>query len=193
MKKHIIILIILSGSLGCVPSKKTTLTDKSKADTEINKSGTVKLSIDSIFSDNTKTVEALQTDKNRDEIKTENTVVKNTTTNYDTSKPVDPGTGKPPISSISETTSEKNTNTRISETEMQRIRKEIESDIRLEYESRYNAKVDSIARTNEQNNIKQTEKEKEPKPLKLFIAGLIIPILLYGIIWSRKKIKSIVK
>lgn len=193
MKRLTSILIIILFGVSCTSTKKTTLTDRSKTDTEVNKSGTIKQSVDSIFSDKSKTVETVQTDKSRDENKTESTVVKNTTTNFDTSKPADPNTGKPPISSISETIQEKNTNTQLSEVEKQRIRREIENDIRLEYESRYNAKVGSITRVNEQINIKQTEQEKEAKPLKFFIAGLIIPILIFIIIWSRKKVKSIVK
>ena len=152
-------ILILSGLIGCTAQKSLTEIDRSKSDKVKNLQETTKSMNDSSIVENTKTIVNQSSTKESEVSKNENTVTKNTTTNFDTSKPIDPGTGKPPVASISETTSEKTSNTRFSEAQINNIRTEIEIDVRREYENRHDNIISSYQSLIEKLNRKSDVKE----------------------------------
>ncbi len=191
MKRILILIFILSGLAGCTAHKKASReTDESKTNvttkTEINTSA----SNDSSLTDKTKTVVSSVSEKETETTKKENTVTKNVTTNFDTSKPVNPTTGKPPVASISETTSENISNTQTSEALKNSLRTEIENNIRKEYENKYDETISGYQTMVEKLNIKLAQKEKPVEKWKLILVGAGIPVFFYLVFWIRKKLLS---
>src|ERR1035437_10025475 len=92
MKKLIfILLILLSGCAGIKKVEKTTTQATTKTDTEVKKSTDEKSGTVGTMADD-KT-----SNKNTDQSETKNKVTETKTTDYDPSKAIVPGTGKPPV------------------------------------------------------------------------------------------------
>jgi len=174
----------------CTATKKTAVsTDESKTSTDLEQKAKVTVNVDSTVTDKSKTKTAFQNEKKIEETKTDNTVTKTKTTDFDTSKPIDPKSGAPPIRTITETSTENKINTQTTEAEKAELIYEIENNIRQEYEKKYSGMFTGFMTVIEQLNRKNTTKEIPNKPYKYFLLGLIIPILIYLIIFVRKKIK----
>lgn len=100
------------------------------------------------------------------------------TTNYDTSKPIDPATGKPPISSETTTTREESTNNDVN-TEVNTTKKE---DAAHEDKSKANAQF--------KEETKVVEKSKPINWMPYIYTFIFIAIVVSGFIF-RNKIKAL--
>lgn len=188
MKRLILIILILSGLIGCAGSKKSTLTDKSKTDTKIKTSGTMVGKLDSTVTDKTKTVVT----SGSESIRMENENLKENKNSrmwfFDTSKPLTLS-GLPPVNAMYDTNYSLEKNTQFSEAQKNEIITEIQNDIKKNFESYFESKFDSLANILQKNNIKTVDIEKKPANWKFFIAGMILPLLANLIILLRKKMK----
>lgn len=189
MKRLIIILLILSGLIGCTCTKKTIKTTDNSQITAVEKTEQKSTAEnDSLIEDKTKTVVSSASEKATETNNKESTVTKTVTTFFDTSKPINQETGKPPVSSIFEATTENNTNTQISEHQKDVLLAEIENDLRKEYENRYNEIISNYQKMVKDLKLKLSEKEKPESPWKPLLIGAAIPVFFYFLFWIRKKL-----
>ena len=186
MKTKIILFLVLI-LISCSGVKKSTKTDvKSdlKTNTEVSKesssTGIFDLTKNSTSAIDSSDIKALQLfelwKKNyQANVKT-----------YDTSKPIVPGTNKPPIASETIITNiesndknlQENSKSEMSKTEIQQL----EASFRIQYES----KIDSLQNVIDQRSDNSSSKEKPPNNWwKWLIVGFCIPFVLL-IIWKLK-------
>ena len=100
------------------------------------------------------------------------------TTNYDTSKPIDPSTGKPPISSETTTTQEESTNSNVN-TEVNSNKKE---------EASHLDKSKANAQSKEETKVVEKPKPTDWKPYVYVI--IFIAVVVSGFIF-RNRIKTL--
>jgi len=181
--KLILLLIILLAS--CAPAKKVTktnVTQKLQTNSEVKNENSLKESGE-LKKNNTSVIDStnikvLQLFENWKKNYQANTKI------YDTSKPIVPGTNRPPLASettISNIESndknlQENSNTKFSKSEIQQLE--------ANFKKKYDSKLDSITKINTSLESEVTEKTTQANNWwKWFLAGICICIL-FQLAWK---------
>lgn len=178
MKRLILIILILSGLIGCTAKKYGNFTNNSRyTSTERTDSNAISRT-DSAVTDKTK---AVITDQS--EIETEVNTIRGNYTNsiiylFDTSQPADKETGLPPVSSIFDTRSGDFLNIEFSERQINNLRLAIDNDIRKEYENKLEVEKSNYHKNIDILNQELKEKEKPVLQWKLLFLGSVITIVI---------------
>lgn len=192
MKKLLYIFFLSWLIISCHPGKSISKsTTDTKKDSVVNTSLAVSSKNDSTITDKTKKTTQTGIVSEKKENRTDSTKTNYRVVFFDTSKPVTL-TGKPPVSSIFESTAQTYSTVKTSDSQQTNIRNEIENNIRKEYENKYTSKFDSMLKLIEQLNAKVTVKTKKGFPPLVFIlTGAVIATVVYFIIYIIKRVKKV--
>lgn len=167
MKKAYLFLILLF-LVSCKTTVKTVKDNVStQVETQVEKSSDqsvgTKLTDKSTLAEETKILKALEEAENSTEEKNIHLII------YDTDKPVDEKTGKPPAKSELFITNKKATEATAKATEQVATTTNANNYIKLSQESTFGFKLDSLTNTNEKSKVTTTDKSATNTALILFV------------------------
>lgn len=179
MKRLIVLILILSGLIGCTAVKKSgTYTNNSRHVSSGQIDSTKNFQNDSIVADKTKTTvtdkSTTDTDINSSKGNFSNSIIYF----FDTSKPVNLETGLPPITSIFDTRSGFFQNIQISKHQKKALQSEIENNIRKEYENKLDIQSREYQKNIDKLNMKLKEKQAPTNEWQLVLLGSFFTLVI---------------
>ncbi|NMA84848.1 MAG: hypothetical protein GX962_13415 [Epulopiscium sp.] len=179
MKRLIVLILILSGLIGCTAVKKSgTYTDNSRHASTSKEDIVSKQKNDSTVTDKTKTTvtdkSTTETDINSSKGNFSNSIIYF----FDTSKPANLTTGLPPVSSIFDTRSGFFQNMQISEYQKKALKSEIENNIRKEYENKLDIQTREYQNNIDKLNMKLKEKQAPTNEWRLVLLGSFFTLVI---------------
>lgn len=179
MKRLLVILLILSGIIGCTGTKKTsTFADNSRHASTERTDSTARSRNDSTSIDKSKTTVTDQSETKTEGSKTESSFSNSIIYFFDTSRPVNSFTGLPPVSSIYDNRTGANSNTQFSQSEIKDIRTEIENNIRKEFENSLEVRTKDLKNTVDKLDQKLKESESTVSQMKLILIGSVVLLII---------------
>lgn len=178
MKRLIVLILILSGLIGCTTVKKSgTYTDKSRHASTSQQDSISRSKNDSTVIEKTKTTVTDNSITERDIYSSKGDFHNSIIYFFDTSKPANFETGLPPVSSIFDTRSGFFQNTQFSEHQKKAIQAEIQNDIRKEYDNKLDIQAREYQKNIDKLNIKLKKKQNPVASLKFVLLGSAITLI----------------
>ena len=181
IQSKLLALLVVLIFFACSGAKRATVktSDKSEIKTETAVTRTAETTADVKVTDKSETL----TDKSLTQVENESNELEQRITLYDTDKGIVPGTTLPPVKSVTITTHKKKATNTATQTENKKQLNNKDSSAVTTLKSQLAA----LQKQNASLISKTTTKEQPPNPWwKWFLAGIVIPPILYGLWWLRK-------